>query len=110
MTLASIHSSTDQYRYICIVKSNSYYIAEMMWSEIDCIISLHNFIFICNHIQILAKELWRLRVNFFVLLVLLFTSVGYVSPLASLHQFVTNPTLEEQNGTQKVRNQLLHTV
>jgi len=50
----------------------------------------------------LAKELWRLRVNFFVLLVLLFTSSGYVSPLASLHQFVTNPTLEEQNGTQMV--------
>ena len=45
--------------------------------------------------------------NFFVLLVLLLTSVGYVSPLASLHQFVTNPTLEEQNGTQKVRKQLV---
>ena len=51
----------------------------------------------------LAKELWRLRVNFFALLVLLLASVGYVSPLASLHQFVTNPTLEEQNGTQMVQ-------
>ena len=51
----------------------------------------------------LAKELWRLRVNFFVLLVLLLTSVGHTSPLASLHQFVTNPTLEEQNGTQMVQ-------
>jgi len=42
-------------------------------------------------------------VNFFVLLVLLLTNNGYVSPLASLHQFVTNPTLEEQNGTQMVQ-------
>ena len=41
--------------------------------------------------------------NFFVLLVLLLTSNGYVSPLASLHQFVTNPTLEEQNGTSLVQ-------
>jgi len=52
---------------------------------------------------LLAKELWRLRVNFFVLLVLLLVSIGDISPLASLHQFVINPTLEEQNGTSLVQ-------
>jgi len=52
----------------------------------------------------LAKELWRLRVNFFALLVLVLANIGYMSPLASLHQFVTNPTLEEQNGTQMVQS------
>ena len=52
------------------------------------------YIYQASHIQpshivynSLAKELWRLRVNFFALLVLLLASVGYVSPLASLHQF-----------------------
>ena len=44
-----------------------------------------------------------MRVNFFVLVALLFVSTGRVSPLASLHQFVINPTLEEQNGTQMVQ-------
>ena len=49
------------------------------------------------------RELWRLRLNFFVLLVLSFTGgIGYSAVLSSLHQFVINPTVEELNGTVKV--------
>jgi len=50
-----------------------------------------------------VRELWRLRLNFFVLLVISFMGgIGYSSVLSSLHQFVTNPTLEKLNGTEKV--------
>ena len=49
------------------------------------------------------RELWRLRLNFCVLLVISFMGgIGYSSVLSSLHQFVTNPTLEKLNGTEKV--------
>ena len=54
------------------------------------------------------RELWRLRLNFFVLLVLSFTGgIGYSAVLSSLHQFVINPTVEELNGTVKVHTQIV---
>ena len=47
-----------------------------------------------------AAEICRLRWNWFYLIILACLSViGYSSPLPSFHQFVTNPTAQQLNGT-----------
>ena len=47
-----------------------------------------------------AWEIWRLRLNFFVVMVLSFLGgIGYTSTLSTFHQYVTNPREEDLNGT-----------
>lgn len=45
-------------------------------------------------------EIWRLRLNFFVVMVLSFLGgIGYTSTLSTFHQYVINPREEDLNGT-----------
>ena len=47
-----------------------------------------------------ATEICRLKWNWLYLIILhCLESIGYSSPLPSLHQFVTNPTAQQLNGT-----------
>ena len=47
-----------------------------------------------------ATEICRLKWNWLYLIILhSLESIGYSSPLPSLHQFVTNPTAQQLNGT-----------
>ena len=44
--------------------------------------------------------IWRLRLNFFVVMVLSFLGgIGYTSTLSTFHQYVINPREEDLNGT-----------
>ena len=53
-----------------------------------------------NKMFTLCVGLWRLRINFFVIIVLGFLGgIGYTSILSSFHQFITNPTYEDLEGT-----------
>ena len=55
-----------------------------------------------------AAEICRLRWNWFYLIILACLSViGYSSPLPSFHQFVTNPTAQQLNGTGREHKVLL---
>ena len=55
-----------------------------------------------------AAEICRLRWNWFylILLVCLYV-INYSSPLPSFHQFVTNPTAQQLNGTGREHEVLL---
>ena len=45
-------------------------------------------------------EIWRLRLNFFVVMVLSFLGgIGYTSTLSTFHQYIINPREEDLNGT-----------
>ena len=47
-----------------------------------------------------ATEICRLRWNWFYLILLhCVDAISYSSPLPSLHQFITNPTAQQLNGT-----------
>ena len=51
-------------------------------------------------IILLVWEIWRLRLNFFVVMMLSFLGgIGYTSTLSSFHQYITNPREEELNDT-----------
>ena len=48
----------------------------------------------------IEKEICRLKWNwFFLILLAALDVVNYSSPLPSFHQFVTNPTVQQLNGT-----------
>lgn len=51
-------------------------------------------------VSFVATEICRLRWNWFYLILLASLDViNYSSPLPSFHQFVTNPTPQQLNGT-----------
>ena len=50
-----------------------------------------------------ATELWRLRLNFIVLVVFNFVQgIGETSTLSTFHQFITNPQEQGLNDTESV--------
>ena len=59
-------------------------------------------------LSFLAAEICRLRWNWFYLILLACLDViDYSSPLPSFHQFVTNPTAQQLNGTGREHEVLL---
>ena len=69
----------------------------------------------CNFLKITllllsfaVTEICRLRWNWFYLILLMCLNViNYTSPLPSFHQFVTNPTAQQLNGTGREHEVLL---
>ena len=59
-------------------------------------------------LSFVATEICRLRWNWFYLILLVCLDViNYSSPLPSFHQFVTNPTTQQLNGTGRQHEVLL---